>query len=277
MDDYLNPPSGWHYSVHPWFSPDDIDELPDLVQVGTVLLPEFFHLAVGTIGMWSAEWPGDDDFALFLHFQVFEGELTLTEARSAGVDLPVAYEKFRKVVPARRWKQMGVALMTRYLAAFMEEERRPDEDMEPAHGVRSVVAYETRPSAAMRWVEKLRDHTAEAYAVRDQHAAPSPKRKRNRITDDFLRQVAVVYLAADKLGSPPTREVANHFSAPHSTAAKWVASARRKNFLPPPGQESQLEDQINRETDPDQKASLQRVLQTYKDLDEFEKQTVSEP
>lgn len=249
------------------FSLDDIDELPDLVQVGTVLLPEFFHLAAGTVGMWSEGWPGSDDFALFLHFHVFEGELLLTEARSAGVDLPVAYEKFRKVVPARRWKSMAVALMTRYLAAFMEEERRPDEDMEPAHGARSVVAYESRPGAAMRWVEKLRDHTAEAYAVRDRHALPSARRKRNRITDDFLREVAVVYVTADGIGSPPTRAVASHFEAPHSTAAKWVSSARRKNFLPPPGQESQLEDQINRETDPAKKAKLEDTLRAAKLLE----------
>lgn len=246
VDDYLNPPPGWHYSVHPWFAMDDIDELPDLLQVGTVLLPEFFHLAVGTVGMWGDEWPEDEDFALFLHFQVFDGELHLSEARSAGVDLPIAYESFRKIVPTRLWKPMGVRLMTSYLTAFMEEGGRPDVDVTPAHGPRAVSGYETRPSAAMRWIEKLESHAADAYAsAREQRpAAPSAKRKRNRITDEFLIEVAKVYLSADKLGLPPTREVANHFAAPHSTAAKWVSSARRKGFLPPPGVKPPTEQEI---------------------------------
>lgn len=84
MDEYLTPPAGWHYSVHPWFAMDDIAELPDLVQVGTVLLPEFFHLAVGTEGMWGEGWPEESDFALFLNFHAFEGRLLLSEARAAG-------------------------------------------------------------------------------------------------------------------------------------------------------------------------------------------------
>lgn len=236
MDDYLTPPPGWHYSVHPWFALDDIPDLPELLQVGTVLLPEFFHLAVGTEGMWSEGWPDDDDFALFLHFHVFEGELHLSEAHSAGIDLPVSYEKFRKIVPTSRWKPMAVALMTRYLAAFMEEGGRPDADEAPAHGPRGVTDYESRPSAAMRWIDKLQTQAADAYAVaRDQAPASPTKRKRNRITDEFLLEVAKIYLSADKIGLPPTREVANHFKAPHSTAAKWVGTARRKNFLPPVG------------------------------------------
>ncbi|MDT0568901.1 hypothetical protein RM704_15720 [Streptomyces sp. DSM 3412] len=290
MDDYLNPPPGWHYSVHPWFALDDIPELPELMQVGTVLLPEFFHLAVGTKGMWAEGWPDEDDFALFLHFHVFDGELTLNEARSAGMDLPVAYEKFRKIVPTRRWKPMAVALMTRYLADFMEEGGRPDADMEPAHGPRSVAAYENRPSAAMRWIDKLQTQAAEAYAVaRDQPPPAQTKRKRNRITDEFLYEVAQVYLSADKFGLPPTREVANRFDAPHSTAAKWVASARRKGFLPPPGvrplSDSEIESALNerrlelehfikdsyvqysiiQEKDPEKKAQLEAELKAAKE------------
>ncbi|MGW3024799.1 hypothetical protein [Streptomyces sp. NPDC001221] len=295
MDDYLNPPPGWHYSVHPWHALDDIEELPDLLQVGTVLLPEFFHLAVGTVGMWGEGWPDKEDFALFLHFQVFDSELHLSEARSAGLDLPIAYERFRKVVPTRLWKPMGVRLMTSYLTTFMEEGGRPDADMPLAHGPRAVSSNETRPGAAMRWIEKLESHAAEAYATaRDQQLAlmPSPtptKRKRNRITDEFLIEVAKVYLSADKIGLPPTREVANHFKTPHSTAAKWVSSARRKNFLPPPGvrpltdseaesaanerrvelewliHESGLQYEISKERNPQKRAELEKTLKSAKD------------
>lgn len=235
MDEYLTPPAGWHYSVHPWFAMDDIAELPDLVQVGTVLLPEFFHLAVGTEGMWGEGWPEESDFALFLNFHAFEGRLLLSEARAAGPDLPVAYDRFRKVVSTRLWKPMAVSLMTRYLARFMEEGGRPDEEFPLAHGPRAVSAHESRPSAAMRWIEQLESHASEAYAVaRDKPTTPV-KRKRNRITNEFLKDVARVYSSADKIGLPPTREVANHFKAPHSTAAKWVATARKRALLPPPG------------------------------------------
>lgn len=293
MDDYLTPPPGWHYSVHPWFALDDIEELPDLVQVGTVLLPQFFHLAVGTEGMWAADWPEEDDFALFLHFHAFDGRLLLSEVRAAGPDLPVAYDRFRKVVSTKLWKPLAVSLMTRYLARFMEEGRRPDEQMLPAHGARALVSYESRPSAAMRWIEQLESHASEAYAVaRDrptQTLKDPTKRKRNRITVDFLKDVARVYSSADKIGLPPTREVANHFKAPHSTAAKWVATARKKGILPPPGVDPLTEEEaeglrnerrialewwiedsgiqltIQETKDPEERAALEEQLKAYRD------------
>lgn len=293
MDEYLTPPEGWHYSVHPWFAMDAIDELPDLVQVGTVLLPQFFHLAVGTEGMWGDGWPEESDFALFLNFHAFEGRLVLSEVRAAGPDLPVAYDRFRKVVSTRLWKPLAVSLMTRYLARFMEEGGRPDGDMVPAHGPRAVSSYESRPSAAMRWIEQLESHASEAYAVARERPAPQPrgqaKRKRNRITDDFLRDVARVYSSADKIGLPPTREVASHFHAPHSTAAKWVATARKKGILPPPGvaplteeeaehvrnerrielewwiEESGIQYTIEETKDPEERARLQKQLKEYRD------------
>lgn len=293
MDDYLTPPTGWHYSVHPWFALDDIEELPDLAQVGTVLLPEFFHLAVGTEGMWATDWPTEDDFALFLNFQVLDGRLLLSEVRAAGPDLPVAYDRFRKVVPTKLWKPLAVSLMVGYLARFMEEGRRPDEEMLPAHGPRAVASYESRPSAAMRWIEQLESHASEAYAVardRPPRTLKDPiKRKRNRITVDFLKDVARVYSSADKIGLPPTREVANHFKAPHSTAAKWVSTARKRGILPPPGvdplteeeaehvrnerrielewwiEESGIQLTIEETKDPKERAELEEQLKAYRD------------
>lgn len=235
VDTYLTPPPGWHYSAHPWHELDEIDDLPELKQVGASLLPEFFHFAIGTEGMWAKGWPGVDDFALFLRFQVFEGHVHMDEARSAGVDIPEAFERVKKVLPLKHWKRTGIVHMTRYLVSFMEEEGRPDVDELPPHGPRAVVDYaETRPEAAMLWLERLRSHAADAYASAMDNPPPS-KRKRVRLTDDFLRNVARIYAVAENSGLPPTREVANHFRAPHSTAAKWVGSARRKEFLPPAG------------------------------------------
>lgn len=55
--------------------------------------------------------------------------------------------------------------------------------------------------------------------------------RRNRLTDAHLRAVAEVYLTADKCGLPPTRTVADRFTVPHSTAAKWVGHARKRGIL----------------------------------------------
>lgn len=93
--------------------------------------------------------------------------------------------------------------------------------------------YGNRPKAAIEWLDQMQSHAAEAYA--SARGTPNPRRKRQRITDDFLRKVARVYRVAERTGLPPTREVATQFKAPHSTAAKWVASARRKKMLPPAG------------------------------------------
>lgn len=57
--------------------------------------------------------------------------------------------------------------------------------------------------------------------------------KRHRLTPEHLKAVATVYLQALKNGDGPTRAVANHFGIPHSTAAKWVARARREGDLNP--------------------------------------------
>jgi hypothetical protein len=235
MDEYLTPPPGWRYAAYPWFAMEEIPELPQLVQVGRVLLPEFFHLVIGAESMWNDRLWKSGDVALFINFQVFNfgygEELEIVGAKTSYDDLSDTFEKVRKIIPSRKWKPLGVHYMTRYLARFMEEGERPTDDPSP-YGVGSSDTYYGQPPRnAMNWIEKLEDRASEAYAAaRDQ---PNPRRKRNRITDDFLKEVAHVYLVAERMGMPPTRDVASHFKAPHSTAAKWVGTARRKGFLPP--------------------------------------------
>lgn len=58
-------------------------------------------------------------------------------------------------------------------------------------------------------------------------------RRRTRITPERLAEVASVYRAAEDRGVSPTVAVADRFGKPHSTAAKWVAHARRGGYLPP--------------------------------------------
>jgi hypothetical protein len=73
---------------------------------------------------------------------------------------------------------------------------------------------------------------AGATPVADITPAVRPGR-RNRITDEHLRAVADVYRSAEAHGLPPTRTVADRFTVPHSTAAKWVGHARKRLILGP--------------------------------------------
>lgn len=243
--DYLNPPPGWYFAAFPWHAMDDIPELPRLVQVGPIFLPEFFHLVIATTEAWDGRGSTPTDYSnaesamnLFLNFQVYEDQVEMVEATTAWRDISTAFEQVRKVVPSNRWKSIGINYMTRYLTRFMEAGGRPDvhPGMSPGwhwpdEHSESSSPYEFRPKEALAWLDKLQERAAEAYATaRDR---PSPRKKRTRITDEFLKEVANVYRMAENSDMPPTREVANHYKAPHSTAAKWVASARRKGLLPP--------------------------------------------
>lgn len=60
-----------------------------------------------------------------------------------------------------------------------------------------------------------------------------PVRRRNAVTDDHLRSVAVVYRRAMDGGAAPTLAVAMAFEGSHSSAARWVGMARAKGFLGP--------------------------------------------
>ncbi|MFF1702571.1 hypothetical protein [Streptomyces sp. NPDC058252] len=244
MDDYLTPPEGWYFAAFPWHAMDDIPELPKLVPVGPVLLPEFFHLVIATKETWDGRGSTPTDYSnmesrmnLFLNFQVWEDQVEMVEATTAWRDISTVFEQVRKVVPSKRWKSIGINYMTRYLTRFMEAGGRPDAD--PARGVGwhwpnetpGASPYEFRPKEAVAWLDKLQERAAEAYATaRDR---PSPRKKRTRITDEFLNEVTNVYRMAENSELPPTREVANYYKAPHSTAAKWVAAARKKGLLPP--------------------------------------------
>ncbi|MFE7947373.1 hypothetical protein [Streptomyces sp. NPDC057426] len=235
MDDFLIPPPGWRYAAYPWFARDTAPDLPKLVQVGRVLLPEFFHLVIGTEDAWSIDregrpWVDAGPTVLFLDFQVFQGEVDMAHATSIYFDLPEVYERVRKAVGPSKWKRLGIHYITQYLAEFTEEEGRPDTDTS-AYPSYPSTARSRRPEVALEWLDKLQSHAAEAYA--EARGTPSPKRKRVKMTDEFLQEVATVYRVAENMDMPPTRDVANHFKAPHSTAAKWVAAARRKKFLPP--------------------------------------------
>lgn len=295
MEDFLKPPPGWRYAAYPWFARDDVPELPKLVQVGPVLLPEFFHLVIGTEDAWMVDRKGHTHInagqtVLFLDFQIFEGEIDMAHATSVYFDLPEVYEKVRKVVNPGKWKRLGIHYMVQYLTEFLEEGGRPDHD--PASSgwaypsAKPRNPYGHRPKNAVEWLDKLQTHASEAYAEAREYPAsyPAPRKRRHRITDEFLQEVANVYQMAENMGTPPTREVANHFKVPHSTAARWVGSARKKKKLPPAAQgrvpdepnaqrrlelewwikDSGLFWEVETTEDPKKRKELQSQLEAYK-------------
>jgi hypothetical protein len=55
-----------------------------------------------------------------------------------------------------------------------------------------------------------------------------PPRRGKRVTDEFLEEVTAVYRAALLAGKPPTRAVAESFTASGGTPGRWVQQARRR-------------------------------------------------
>lgn len=73
-------------------------------------------------------------------------------------------------------------------------------------------------------------------AVADTHAridATPPPVRRRLVTREHLVGVAKVYRKALAEGVPPTKAVAEHFTATHSSAARWVREARKEGILGP--------------------------------------------
>jgi hypothetical protein len=74
----------------------------------------------------------------------------------------------------------------------------------------------------------------EAVAVYERDVkSPRRPRRGSPITDENLHQVAELYRAALERGDPPTQTVADQMEVPRSTAARWVAEARKRNLLGP--------------------------------------------
>jgi hypothetical protein len=77
-------------------------------------------------------------------------------------------------------------------------------------------------------------------AIRDQYRG-QPRRKLQRpatrkLDDEFFRAVAFTYREAVIRGLNPGQTIAGDAAVPHSTAARWIAQARERRYLPPASQ-----------------------------------------
>ena len=86
----------------------------------------------------------------------------------------------------------------------------------------------------MSWLLNLEttDSVWKEQTSAERDAINSTRRGRD-LGDDHYQEVAQVYSDAVNSGHPPTIAVATHFTIAKSSAAKKVARARERGFLPP--------------------------------------------
>ena len=92
-----------------------------------------------------------------------------------------------------------------------------------------------RIAAAINADERIRAWVAEG--VRRQQP-PRRKLKRpggRRLDDQFYREVAAAYVSAVAHGLRPAKTLADDSDTPQGTVNRWIATARDRGFLPPPG------------------------------------------
>lgn len=194
-------PADWITSVWPKqreLMPARLEEIK-LVQVGFVLLPEHFA--------WSLELPDKDapegdTRGLIITFHATPEGLEIMLIHGVNVDLEHWLKRVTDKVPMSDWKSLATEEMVQWLASDY---------------VRSRV-----PQLA---------NADERAAVNLTKDPDSPKRTRHRITEQHLKEVTRIYTEATEQGEAPTRAVAEHFDVAHSTAAKWVGTARRNGLL----------------------------------------------
>ncbi len=93
-----------------------------------------------------------------------------------------------------------------------------------------VLEKPTPEGASAEWVEQYAQWRADMHEVR-QAVREGPDNPR-RLGDEHYRRVADVYKAAVRSGEPPTAAVAEALTVSKSAAAKQVARARERGFLP---------------------------------------------
>jgi hypothetical protein len=113
-------------------------------------------------------------------------------------------------------RKLAIGRLTREAVAAAARPYTPSED--GAEPVFRIVSADPREAASF-----YRQYTRDAR--RPRRGSP--------LTDDDLRQVADIYRAAMSRGDPPTLMVADQLYAARSTAARWVATARKRGFLGP--------------------------------------------
>lgn len=182
------------------------DSSDGMARIGRIELPVAFELLADerdrTTGVVTRN--------AVLLFAVDEGEIQATGVYSDTHDIDQALAWLLSLSSLSGWKRAAITCL-----AMRETEKSGILDLDRADEVA---------------VAKLNSDIKEAATAANN--APVTRR-RNRITDGHLREVAQVYRTATESGEPPTMAVAGHFTVSHSTAARWVGLARRRALMGP--------------------------------------------
>jgi len=118
----------------------------------------------------------------------------------------------------------------RFACTSLTARRSEDGESITGDGIRKipVAAYVSAAvrEAARRVDTRSRDEVLSVPVSQDARSYS----KRGPV-DDTLREVAAVYRLAYVLGEAPLKSVVSAFDVPRSTASRWVAAARDKEFL----------------------------------------------
>lgn len=178
----------------------DLPEL-DLQRVGNVFLPREFFLVL-------SDGEDDEPSGLIITFEAANGELYLRTIQSSNTDIGEWMNRTASQFPMSAWKSYAKSKMVWVLSQDEVRSRMPNlinRDGVPA-----------RPRQASLGADS---------------GTSSSRRTRHRITEEHLKEVVRIYSEASERGEAPTRTVAEVFDVAHSTAAKWVGTARRNGLL----------------------------------------------
>ncbi|NEN07610.1 hypothetical protein G3T36_17270 [Diaminobutyricibacter tongyongensis] len=192
-------PEGYlvHVGVGWFLTPAKVERVKN-VQVGRSTVPGIFYVFVRR----DDESQDASPIAIALNFIVHEGEPFLMNVVSVGLEVDEALKLVKSLRPLSWWKSKAILQLV-----FQRTD--DDDDLDEQ--------------------EKMRRHYEALLAVKDLPAT----RRRDRVTDALLKEVAEVYRQAWADGENPTQEVAKHFFKSHSTAARWVGMSRKKGYLGP--------------------------------------------
>ena len=207
-------PQGWGVETLAGWPEETVESVRE-VPTSAGNLPEHSHTKVrssSVAGVLTLEWviPEGTD------------QLHLRKLSIDGTDRPddlwAALTRMTKARQFDGWRRAAVSsLLMRAAANLVLDEGRGPEAL-VGNGVDGA------------WTDDDVAFIGRQMAQFGQFSAPS---KRERISQDLLRDVARVYREAHAEGRRPTQAVATHFDKPRSTAGRWVGLARQAGFLGP--------------------------------------------
>ncbi|MET9413266.1 hypothetical protein ABZY03_03540 [Streptomyces klenkii] len=203
-------PEGWDYLAVPGWPYDRFQSDPPIVDLG-----DNFKVPSHFTGIATEKRSG---MTIALCFHAAPGRVMNLAAVMGADELTFPLELATKTCSVLKWKYVAAMQLVNEEAAAT------------ADGTWKRSEEQSALTTAQRQ-ERARELLA---PLLDQMPGPPLAQKpggRRSLTSDHLAAVAEVYSTAHEQGRPPTMAVAEHFEVSHSTAAKWVGTARKQGLL----------------------------------------------